>query len=233
MRHLIPLAILCELFLVMPSEAAGRSVGLSAFQLRPDRVVIAAGGAVTWRWNGPDTDHSVTARPNQAQAFDSDPGLFPGSIDHPVGFTFVQRFLRPGTYRYYCKVHPSMAGVVIVVPGDRRAPRLAGLRVTASECARGGCGRGVVQIRFVLSERARVVIRIAEAQRSFGPGGLQRSVEVRGRRGANDVRVSERGLAPGRYRARLTATDEAGNTSRPAEARFRVAARPARIASTL
>jgi plastocyanin len=221
MRRLLAPAILCSLLLVGPARAAERTVGISVFEFRSARVVITPGEAVRWRWEGPDTDHSVTSRPNQAQAFDSDPGLSAGAIDHPVGFTFAQTFRRAGTYRYFCKVHSSMRGVVVVRPGvDRRAPGVSSLRVSpATVCALGGCRRGPIDVRFVLSERASVVLRIARIAAS---PGHERSRTLRGRRGTNDVRVSTRGFALGRYRLTLTATDASGNASKPARTIFTI-----------
>ena len=127
-RRIVPLGILCPLLFTVPATAHARTVDISVFAFRPTRVVVAVGGTVSWRWRGPDTDHSVTARPHQPQRFDSDPGLSPGRIHHPVGFTFRRRFRRAGTYRYYCKVHRSMVGVVVVRSRRRRsalAPRTA------------------------------------------------------------------------------------------------------------
>jgi len=133
MRRLLAPAIVClSLLVAAPSAPAGhRTVGIAAFEFRPERVVIGVGDAVRWRWRGPDVDHSVTARAHQAQAFDSDPGRSAGAIQHPVGFVFEKRFSRAGTYRYLCKVHPSMRGVVVVRRRiNRRASAMRPLRVS-------------------------------------------------------------------------------------------------------
>ncbi len=65
---------------------------------------VAAGTRVTWV-NHDDSPHTVTstARP---KAFDS------GAMDTDAAFTFV--FPAPGTYEYFCAVHPRMTGKVIV-----------------------------------------------------------------------------------------------------------------------
>jgi plastocyanin len=114
MPRLLALAVLCSLLLVAPARAARHTVGISVFEFRSARLVVKAGDTVRWRWDGPDTGHSVTALTKRAHAFDSDPGLSAGALDHPVGFVFTHTFSRPGTYRYFCRVHPSMRGVVVV-----------------------------------------------------------------------------------------------------------------------
>jgi plastocyanin len=223
MRRLLAPTILCAPLLVATASApaATRTVGIAAFEFRPDRVVIAVDDVVRWRWRGPETDHSVTARPNQAQTFDSDPGLLVGAIQHPVGFVFQETFSRPGTYRYFCKVHPSMRGVVVVRTRiDQTAPVVRSLRVSPPVvCARRGCRRAKIRVRFGLSERARVVLRIVRIATS---PGRERSRKLRARRGTNDFRVSTQGLAAGRYRLTLTATDASGNASNPATTSFRI-----------
>lgn len=69
---------------------------------RPERLEIAAGSEV--RWVERDTRlHDVTAADH---SFASDFLL--------EGETFTVRFNDPGTYRYFCTIHPEMTGEVIV-----------------------------------------------------------------------------------------------------------------------
>ena len=65
-------------------------------------VTVTAGTNVVWK-NLDDDPHTVTATDG---SFDSK-GLAQGD-------TFTHRFSKPGTYRYYCKVHPMMRGTIIV-----------------------------------------------------------------------------------------------------------------------
>jgi plastocyanin len=67
-------------------------------------VTVAAGTRVTWV-NRDDVPHTATstARP---KAFDS------GTLDTDGKFSRV--FADPGTYEYFCAVHPKMTGRVIV-----------------------------------------------------------------------------------------------------------------------
>src|SRR5919206_306000 len=112
--------------LTAPAWGATSDVGVANFQFSPSRVDIQPGDTVTWRFAGPDTDHSVTSDPGQAESFDSDPGN--SSPLHRLGDTFSHTFTTPGTYTYFCKVHPFMTGRVVVrAPGtaDTTSPQSA------------------------------------------------------------------------------------------------------------
>jgi hypothetical protein len=74
-------------------------------------------------------------------------------------------------------------------------------------------------IRFRLSERARVTLRL----RPVGTGGVAKRIRLNGRSGANLVRLRGRlakTLRPGRYRVKALARDAAGNQARPRVARL-------------
>jgi plastocyanin len=185
------------------------AVGEGAF--RPADLTVGTGDTVLWIWSGPDLDHTVTADPGQTEQFDSDPG---GAPDHRPDDSFAHLFSRPGTYSYFCRRHPGqMRGTIRVVrlpPGDPKPPRLTRARV-------GSKGR---RIAFRLSEGAVVLARI---QRRTGTAWRSaRDFNVFARRGRNRARLPLRGLAPGRYRVRLTAYDDADNASRPAFVPLRV-----------
>jgi plastocyanin len=68
----------------------------------PATVTIRAGTTVTWVNNDGDL-HTVTS----TQGLFASPGL-----DH--GDTFAYRFTAPGTYPYFCALHPHMKGTIIV-----------------------------------------------------------------------------------------------------------------------
>jgi len=78
-------------------------------------------------------------------------------------------------------------------------------------------------VRFRLSERSRVTLRVIRAGTRTTAG----RVRLRGRAGANRIRLRRRvarirPLAPGRYRLVVTARDGAGNRAKPRSARFAV-----------
>ena len=70
----------------------------------PADIEVPVGTTVDWT-NGDPFAHTVTARDG---AFDS------GTLDG--GQTYSQTFGEPGTYDYFCAIHPSMAGTVTVTP---------------------------------------------------------------------------------------------------------------------
>jgi len=85
-----------------PMEAA---VEVRAFTFDPYVVAIAAGGTVTWT-NFDMIPHNIADSPDGA-TFRS-PQLARGQ-EYSVTFD------EPGTYDYYCPLHPIMAGQVVVV----------------------------------------------------------------------------------------------------------------------
>jgi plastocyanin len=88
-----------------PSAAPmGQTVTIKDYAFAPEPITIAPGGTVTWL-NQDGVEH--TATPAQAGQF-TDTGLLQPSGSKTVTFT------APGTYPYYCGVHPSMRGTVVV-----------------------------------------------------------------------------------------------------------------------
>ena len=69
----------------------------------PSEITVAAGQTIAWR-NETLGPHTVTSR---TELFNS------GRID--PGTTYALKFANPGTYDYYCTVHPTMTGVVTVL----------------------------------------------------------------------------------------------------------------------
>jgi plastocyanin len=75
----------------------------------PNPINMKAGDSVTWTNNDNDI-HTVTSGsdegPSIGQEFDS------GTLGE--GQSFTHKFENPGTYEYFCSIHPSMVGKVIV-----------------------------------------------------------------------------------------------------------------------
>ena len=75
----------------------------------PNPINIDAGDSVTWT-NSDNDIHTVTSGsdegPSIGQEFDS------GTLGEAQSFT--HKFENPGTYEYFCSIHPSMVGEVIV-----------------------------------------------------------------------------------------------------------------------
>lgn len=88
-----------------PSGEAVRSekVEIVDFAYDPDPTTIQAGGKVIWM-NEDSAPHTATA---DDDSFDT------GTIEQ--GKLASESFKQPGTYTYFCTVHPSMHGTVEVV----------------------------------------------------------------------------------------------------------------------
>jgi amicyanin len=79
-------------------------VVIDNFTFSPAQLTIAVGTTVTWT-NRDDVPHTATGS-KKPRAFDS------GTLDTDDKFSHV--FTKPGTYDYFCTVHPHMTGQVIV-----------------------------------------------------------------------------------------------------------------------
>ena len=84
-----------------PADKA--AVSMSQMQFKDATVTIKTGGTVTWS-NNDGMPHTVTAND----------GSF-GSEQLGTGGTFAHTFDKPGTYSYFCTLHPMMRGTVVVV----------------------------------------------------------------------------------------------------------------------
>ena len=85
------------------ASASEGEVNISQMRFEPAVISVEAGETVTWR-NGAGMPHTVSGR--------SDGGPQSGTLGS--GQAFSQTFDEPGTYGYYCALHPGMTGTVIV-----------------------------------------------------------------------------------------------------------------------
>ena len=218
------------------ADAANRRVAIGDYSWSLPEVRIDRGEHVTWHWIGPDVEHSITGDSPSAAGIDSDPDEnFP---QHRLGDSFRVDFDTPGTYSFKCKIHSIVRGDVIVSdqPGDpvtevdpvpvtrldRRAPRISKIRLSARKLPRRGA-----PIELELDERSRLD---AEYYRRGSKGKLDfvGYERWRGFVGINRFRFAGRAphfrARPGRYVAKLRATDRASNISKPRTVRFRIVA---------
>lgn len=82
--------------------ASATEVTIQGFAFRPNTITVPVGTTVTWMHKD-SAPHTVTSR---EPLFDS------GTIRN--GDTFSYTFDQPGTYAYYCSIHPSMTAEIIV-----------------------------------------------------------------------------------------------------------------------
>ena len=82
--------------------AAPAEVKIDNFSFTPATITIAAGTQVTWT-NRDDIPHTVVS---------DDHSIKSKALDTDEKFTFT--FTKPGTYSYFCSLHPKMKGTVVV-----------------------------------------------------------------------------------------------------------------------
>jgi plastocyanin len=84
------------------SQTSSVEVKIDNFSFGPATLTVAAGTTVTWT-NRDDIPHTVV----------SDDKVFKSKVldtDEKFSYTFT----KPGTYGYFCSIHPKMTGKVVV-----------------------------------------------------------------------------------------------------------------------
>ena len=82
--------------------AASATVKIDNFSFGPAALTVPVGTTVTWT-NRDDIPHTAV----------STDGVFKSkAMDTDDKFSFV--FTKPGTYSYFCSIHPKMTGQIIV-----------------------------------------------------------------------------------------------------------------------
>ncbi len=102
LKTVVIAGVAAALFLVAtPVLAADVAVKIGNFTFGPQEVKVKAGTTVTWT-NEDDIPHTVVSPNNfRSQVLDTD-GTY--------SFTFTT----PGTYKYFCSLHPHMTGTILV-----------------------------------------------------------------------------------------------------------------------
>src|SRR5262245_1034122 len=92
----------CLLLAATPVSAADATVvKIGNFTFGPQELKIKAGTTITWT-NEDDIPHTVVSPNNfRSKVLDTD-GTY--------SFTFTT----PGTYKYFCSLHPHMTGTIVV-----------------------------------------------------------------------------------------------------------------------
>lgn len=86
------------------AETVEARIGIDNFTFKPAEILVSTGTEVVWT-NDDDIPHAISdaALP---RAFKST------VLDTGQSFSYV--FPRPGTYHYFCSLHPHMQGTVVV-----------------------------------------------------------------------------------------------------------------------
>jgi plastocyanin len=84
------------------ADEAPHAVTIENFTFNPQRLTVTAGSTVTWT-NKDDIPHAIA----------SSKALFrSGAFDTDGNYSFT--FTTPGTYQYFCYLHPHMTGTIVV-----------------------------------------------------------------------------------------------------------------------
>lgn len=101
MRCVIAGVAAAFVFAATPASAEDVAVKIGNFTFGPQEVKVKAGTTVTWT-NEDDIPHTVVSPNNfRSKALDT---------DGKYSFTFTT----PGTYKYFCSLHPHMTGTIVV-----------------------------------------------------------------------------------------------------------------------
>jgi amicyanin len=84
------------------AQAADASVTIDNFTFTPQSVTVKAGTTVTWI-NQDDIPHAIASSTKVFKSKTLD-------TDDKYSFTFTT----PGTYEYFCSLHPHMTGTIVV-----------------------------------------------------------------------------------------------------------------------
>jgi plastocyanin len=90
----------------LPHASAG-AISIDNFTFTPQTLTVKAGTTVTWT-NKYDIPHGIASENN---AFARSKAL---DTDDNYSFTFTT----PGTYKFFCYVHPHMTGTIVVEPSN-------------------------------------------------------------------------------------------------------------------
>jgi plastocyanin len=100
---LIPMALSTRYVVAAEKPAKGMEVKIDNFSFGPPNLTVHAGTEVTWV-NRDDIPHSVSSDDMttfHSRALDTDE-------------SWSHKFDKPGTYKYFCSIHPKMTGTVVV-----------------------------------------------------------------------------------------------------------------------
>ncbi|MDQ2841236.1 MAG: cupredoxin family copper-binding protein [Acidobacteriota bacterium] len=86
----------------LQKAAATTEVKIDNFSFSPKSMTVKAGAVVTWT-NRDDIPHNVVSTEKKFAS---------PVLDTDQAFSF--QFQEPGSYPYFCKIHPMMTGTILV-----------------------------------------------------------------------------------------------------------------------
>ncbi len=91
-----------RIFAARPVNASSVEIKIDNFSFAPTSLTVRVGTQIIWT-NRDDIPHTVV---------DDDKSFKSRVLDTDEKFTFTPT--KPGTYRYYCSIHPKMTAKVVV-----------------------------------------------------------------------------------------------------------------------
>ena len=85
------------------TQAPASAVAIDNFTFAPQTLTVKTGTVVTWT-NRDDIPHGIAATDS----------TFTRSKALDTGDSYSFKFTTPGTYKYFCYVHPHMIGTIVV-----------------------------------------------------------------------------------------------------------------------
>jgi plastocyanin len=213
-RITAPTAIAFALLAVAPARADQQIVAAPVDRFVTTEVTIAPGERLIFRSQDPIAPHNVTARDNGDDGrplFSS--ATIGGGDTAPVNGTDT---LGPGTYAFYCTIHPTLMNGTLSVSGDALPPDDTPPVVSARVDSSG--------LR-VLEQRRAMLLTLTSSEavdadvtvRAFGTTLAKRSIALGPGATAVALKLTPAGLRGIRKRTRVTvsvglaATDGSGN----------------------
>jgi amicyanin len=89
--------------LVARAQTTAAPISIDNFTFSPQQLTVKAGTTVTWT-NKDDIPHGIAATGN----------TFKRSTAMDTDGTYSFTFTTPGTYQYFCYIHPHMTGTIVV-----------------------------------------------------------------------------------------------------------------------
>ena len=90
--------------LSLPARAEDMEVNIDNFAFTPKELSVKTGTTIVFR-NRDDIPHTVVAAKGEFHS---------KALDTGDGFSFT--FTKPGSYGYFCGLHPKMQGRIVVTP---------------------------------------------------------------------------------------------------------------------
>jgi amicyanin len=94
--------LVAAIILPAGAQTAPVAVGIDNFTFNPQTLKVKAGATVTWT-NKDDIPHAIAAVNKEFKS---------KALDTGDAYSFT--FTTPGTYAYFCSLHPHMTGTIVV-----------------------------------------------------------------------------------------------------------------------